>query len=107
LFGLAAFSAGQRTKEIGIRKTFGASAQNIVVLLTKGFIFLIVIAFALSVPVAWFIMQQWLQGFAYHVTMPWWMFAGAGTLALAVAAFAISFQSLRAARIDPAKTLKE
>jgi putative ABC transport system permease protein len=107
LFGLAAFSAGQRTKEIGIRKTFGASAQNIVVLLTKGFIFLIVIAFVLSVPVSWFIMQHWLQGFAYHVTMPWWMFAAAGTLALAVAAFAISFQSLRAARIDPAKTLKE
>jgi ABC-type antimicrobial peptide transport system permease subunit len=107
LFGLAAFSAGQRTKEIGIRKTFGASTQNVVVLLTKGFIFLVVIAFVLSVPVAWFIMKNWLQSFAYHVTMPWWMFAAAGTLALAVAAFAIGFQSLRAARIDPAKTLKE
>lgn len=107
LFGLAAFSASQRTKEIGIRKTFGASVQSIVILLTKGFLFLIAIAFVISIPIAWYAMQHWLQGFAYHIPMPWWMFAASGVLALCVAALAIGFQSLRASRVNPAKTLKE
>lgn len=107
LFGLAAFTAHQRTKEIGIRKTLGASVNNIVALLTKGFLWLIVLAFALAVPVAWYVMHAWLQEFAYRIDMAWWVFAGAGMLALVMAGMAIGYQSLKASVANPVESLRE
>jgi putative ABC transport system permease protein len=106
LFGLAAFMSGQRTKEIGIRKVLGASAQSIVFLLTKDFLSLVGFAFLLSIPIAWYIMREWLQDFAYRIEIEWWMFAAAGVLALLVANLAIGYQSLKASSTDPVDSLR-
>ena len=106
LFGLAAFAAGQRTREIGIRKVLGASVQSIVMLISKDFLKLVLLAFVLSVPLAWYGMQRWLESFAYRIDIEWWMLAGSGLLAIAVAYAAVGYQSLKASMSDPVKSLK-
>lgn len=106
LFGLAAFSAEQRTKEIGIRKVLGATISGITTLLAQDFLKLILIALLIACPVAWYFMQQWLQDFAYHIDIQWWMFAAAGALALGIAFLTISIQSIKAALANPMKSLR-
>ncbi|CCG98223.1 protein of unknown function DUF214 [Fibrella aestuarina BUZ 2] len=106
LFGLATFMAEQRTKEIGVRKVLGASISSIVTLLSKDFVQLVLIAIVIASPLAWWATNRWLQGFAYKVEVEWWVFAGAGTLAIAVALLTVSFQSVRAALLNPANSLR-
>ncbi len=106
LFGLASFTAEQRTREIGVRKVLGASAPQIVVLLSKEFAKWVLFANVLAWPAAYFVMRNWLQRFAYRTNIAWWLFAAAGAGALAVALLTVSFQALRAAQTDPVKALK-
>src|ERR1700741_3977806 len=103
LFGLAAFIAEQRTKEIGIRKVLGASVSGIIELLSRDFIRLVLIAFVIAIPTAWWIMNRWLQDFAYRISIGWWIFLVAGVLAVAVALFTVSFQAIKAAIANPVK----
>ncbi|MGA0560325.1 ABC transporter permease [Larkinella sp. VNQ87] len=107
LFGLATFSAERRTKEIGIRKILGASVVNVVVLLSKDFLKLVLIAIFIAAPVAWFALDRWLQDFAYRVGLEGWVFALAGGLAVLTALLTVSFQSVKAALANPVKSLKE
>lgn len=106
LFGLATFIAEQRTKEIGIRKVLGASVQGIVQMLSKDFVKLVVIAFVVAAPLAWWAMHLWLQDFAYRINIQWWFFALAGFGALAIALVTISFQAIKAAIANPIKSLR-
>jgi putative ABC transport system permease protein len=106
LFGLAAYAAEQRTKEIGIRKVLGANVSNIVSMLSKDFIALVLIAILVAVPIAWYFMHQWLQGFAYHQNVQWWIIAVAGSGAILIAFVTISFQSIKAALTNPVKSLR-
>jgi len=106
LFGLASFTAEQRTKEIGIRKTLGASAANIVLLLSKEFTKWVIVANALAWPLAYFAMNRWLQNFAYRISIGLWMFFLGAGLALAIAFFTISFQTVRAALANPIDALR-
>jgi putative ABC transport system permease protein len=106
LFGLATFSAEQRTKEIGIRKVLGATAPDIVGLLSKDFLKLVAVAIILASPIAWYVMNKWLQDFAYRIGLGWWMFIIAALLALVIAFLTISFQALRAANTSPVKNLR-
>ncbi|SEO92114.1 putative ABC transport system permease protein [Mucilaginibacter gossypiicola] len=106
LFGLAAFSAEQRSKEIGVRKVLGASVTGIVQLLSKDFVQLVLIALVIATPIAWWGMSKWLQAFEYRVTISWWMFALAGVLALIIALLTVSTQAIKAARMNPVKSLK-
>lgn len=106
LIGLAAFTAEKRTKELGIRKVLGASEVSLVNLLSKEFTKLVVIALVLSVFPAWYFTSQWLQGFAFRISLSVWVFIGAGAVALVVALLCVVFQALRTARINPAKSLR-
>jgi putative ABC transport system permease protein len=106
LFGLAAFSAEQRKKEIGIRKVLGASVAGVVGLLSREFIWLVGIAFVLATPLSWWAMHKWLQGFAYKVSVSWWMFAVAGVLSIIIALLTVSFQAIKAALANPVKSLR-
>jgi putative ABC transport system permease protein len=106
LFGLVAFTVEQRTKGIGIRKVLGASVSSIVSLLSKDLLRLVLIAIVLATPVAWYLMQQWLQDYEYRIHMQWWMFIVAGGMAVIVALVTISFQSIKAALLNPIKSLK-
>ena len=106
LFGLAAFTAEQRTKEIGIRKVLGASVGSIVVLLSKDFVRLVVLAFVLAAPLAYLAMTRWLDDFAYRVEISWRIFLMAGLLALAIALLTVSYQAIRAAVGNPVKALR-
>jgi len=105
LFGLVAYTAVKRTKEIGVRKVLGASVSSIVTLLSKDFILLVFIAFIVAWPIAYFVMHQWLQGFAYHTNISWWIFAAAGAGALVVTLLTMSFQAIKAALANPVKSL--
>ena len=106
LFGLAAFTAEQRTKEIGVRKVLGASVGGIVLLLSKDFVKLVGLAFVLAAPVAYFVMGRWLENFAYRMDMSWSIFFMAGLAALFVALLTVSYQSIRAAMTDPVEALR-
>lgn len=106
LFGLATFMAEQRIKEIGVRKVLGASVASIVALLSKDFLKLVLIALVIASPVAWWAMTNWLQGFAYKIDMSWWVFALAGLLAVGIALLTVSFQSIKAALMNPVKSLR-
>ncbi|MDB5124335.1 MAG: hypothetical protein JWP94_2464 [Mucilaginibacter sp.] len=106
LFGLAAFSAEQRNKEIGIRKVLGASVSGIVSLLSIDFLKLVIISFIIATPIAWYGMGKWLQAFAYRIPLSWWMFALAGTVAVIIALVTVSSQAIKAAIMNPVKSLK-
>jgi len=106
LFGLAAFAAEQRTKEIGIRKVLGASVAGISALLAKDFLKLVIIAIVIASPLAWWAMNKWLADFAYRIDIQWWMFAIAGLTAVAIALLTVSFQSIKAALVNPVKSLR-
>lgn len=106
LFGLAAYSAEQRNREIGIRKVLGAGVTTLVAMLSKDFVKLVLIAIAIATPLAWLIMQKWLQGFAYRTNIQWWVFVFTGMGALVIAFATISFQSVKAALANPVKSLK-
>jgi putative ABC transport system permease protein len=106
LLGLSLFSTFQRTKEIGVRKVLGASVSSIVILLSKDFIRLVIIAFLVASPLTWYIMHNWLQDFAYRIQINWWIFFIAGILAILIALATISFQALRAATTNPVRSLR-
>jgi putative ABC transport system permease protein len=106
LLGLTMYAAYQRTKEIGVRKVLGASTSTILFLLSKDFLKLVLVASIIAIPVAAWVMNTWLQGFAYRVPMSWWIFAVAGGAAFVIALATISFQSIRAATANPAKSLR-
>ncbi len=106
LLGLASYSTLQRTKEIGIRKVLGASVPGIINLLSKEFLKLVVIAFIIASPVAWFVMHNWLQDFAYRIFISWWVFAMAGVAAVLIALITVSFQAVKAAVANPVKSLR-
>ena len=106
LFGLAALSTVNRTKEIGIRKVLGASVAGITGLLAKDFLKLVLVAIFIATPLAYYFMQKWLADFAYHIDMQWWMFVVAGLAAIAVAFLTVGFQSIRAALANPVESLR-
>ncbi|CCG98206.1 protein of unknown function DUF214 [Fibrella aestuarina BUZ 2] len=106
LLGLATYTAQVRTREIGVRKVLGASVLGIIQLLAKDFIKLVLIGVLIAVPVAWWAMSQWLQSFAYRIDLHWWVFAGAGLLAMLIALLTVSYQSIRAALMDPVRSLR-
>lgn len=106
LFGLSSFMTIQRTKEIGIRKVLGSTVPNIVLLLSKGFIQLVLIANVIAWPLAWYIMEIWLQGFPYRIEINLFLFAGAGLGVIIIAFLSVGLQTLKAALINPAQTLK-
>lgn len=107
LLGLATYTAQQRTKEIGVRKVLGASTCSIVKLLSIDFLRLVIIALFIAVPLAWWAMNQWLSDFAYHITIPWWIFAIAGASSLFIALFTISGQAIRASMANPVDSLRD
>ncbi|HEY6503048.1 MAG TPA: ABC transporter permease [Chitinophagaceae bacterium] len=106
LFGLAALAAVNRTKEIGIRKVLGASLPGIVGLLSKDFLKLVAIALIIAAPLAWYFMNKWLQDFAYRISIGWWIFIVAGSLALVIAFITIAFQAIKAGIANPVKALR-
>ena len=106
LFGLVTFAAEQRTKEIGIRKVLGASVGYITRMLSKDFMKLVLIAAMAAFPLAWWMMNKWLQDFAYRTTINWWIFVLAGGLAAFIALFTVSFQAIKAALQNPVKSLR-
>lgn len=106
LFGLAMFTTAQRTKEIGVRKVLGASESNIFILLSAGFLKPVFIGMLIAFPLAWFTMSQWLKHFAYKTNLEWWIFGGAGLITIIIALLTVSFQSIRAAAMNPVKSLK-
>jgi ABC-type antimicrobial peptide transport system permease subunit len=106
LFGLAAYIAEQRTKEIGIRKVLGATVINMVVMLSKDFLKLVVLAIVIASPFAWWAVNKWLQHFAYHIDIEWWMLVMAGLVAIVIALLTVSSQAIKAALMDPVKSLQ-
>ena len=106
LFGMATYVAEQRTQEIGIRKTLGASVLNIMNLLSKDFLKMVVLGFVIAVPIAWYVMNGWLQKYAYRVELEWWMFLVAGFIALMIALISTSSQAIRAAILNPIESLR-
>ncbi|MGH7453049.1 MAG: ABC transporter permease, partial [bacterium] len=106
LFGLAAFSTEQRTKEVGVRKVLGASITSIITLLSKDFVKLVLWANLIAWPVAWFAIHRWLQNFAYRIDIGWWVFALSGGLAMLIAMLTVSTQAIKAALANPVETLR-
>src|SRR5688572_5941603 len=106
LFGLATYSAEQRVKEIGVRKVLGATVVNLASLLSKDFLKLVLIANGIAFPIAWWATSKWLQEYAYHINVEWWVFGSAGAAAILIALITVSYQALRAALINPVKSLR-
>jgi len=106
LFGLAAFAAERRTKEIGVRKVLGATVANIVAMLSRDFVKLVLVANLIAWPVAYFAMNKWLQNFAYRIDLGWWVFVLAGGMALFIALLTVSTQAIRAALVNPVEALR-
>jgi putative ABC transport system permease protein len=106
LFGLATYTVETRVKEIGVRKVLGASITSIVSLLSKDFLFLVLMAFIIAAPIAWYFMEKWLQDFAYHITISWPVFLIAGGMAFSIALFTVSFRAVGAAISNPIKSLR-
>jgi putative ABC transport system permease protein len=106
LFGLAAFTAERRIKEIGIRKVLGASVQQITALLSKDFVVLVAIAIIIASPIAWWVMNKWLQDFAYRISISWWVFGMSGGIAIIIALVTVSYQAIKAAIANPVKSLR-
>lgn len=106
LLGLATFTAEQRTKEIGIRKVLGASVASVVTLLSKDFLKLVMVAIVIATPIAYYCMDKWLQDFAYRIEISWWIFALAGALAIVIAFLTVGYQAIKAALMNPIKSLK-
>jgi putative ABC transport system permease protein len=106
LLGLSAYNVLQRTKEIGIRKVLGASERSLVFLLSREFLYLVLVALIIAIPVTWTVMHSWLQDFAYRIAIEWWVFVLGGILALLIALVTIGFQALRAASANPIKSLR-
>lgn len=106
LFGLAAYTGEQRSKEIGIRKVLGASVSGIVKLLSKDFLKLVGLSIVIAIPIAWYAMENWLQDYAYRIEINWWVFVIAGVCAIGIAMFTISFQAIKAALANPVDSLK-
>ncbi|HEX5169334.1 MAG TPA: FtsX-like permease family protein, partial [Cyclobacteriaceae bacterium] len=106
LFGLVTFTAQQRTKEIGVRKVLGATVYNVITLLSKDFIKLVTIGFLIAVPIAWYVMNRWLQGFAYRIEIGMGVFLLAGLTAVLIAMATVSWQSAKAAMTNPVDSLR-
>jgi putative ABC transport system permease protein len=106
LFGLSAINATNRTREIGIRKVLGASVKDIATTLSGGFIVMVTIAIMIATPLTYWIMSKWLEDFAYRIDISWWMFAAAGTIAFIIAMTTTSFQTIKAAVVNPVESLR-
>jgi putative ABC transport system permease protein len=106
LYAVVAYSAQQRTKEIGIRKVMGATISNVVSLLTKDFLKLLVIAFLIAIPIAWYVIHRWLEDFAYRIGISWWFFVGAGLMTMLIALATVSIQSIKASLMNPVDSLR-
>lgn len=106
LFGLAAFNAQKRIKEIGVRKVLGASVGQISLRLTLDFLKLVAVAILISLPLGWYAMDQWLKDFSYRIDVPWWVLVMAAFMGIAVAIVTVSYQSIKAAIVNPVKSLR-
>ncbi len=106
LFGLAHLAAQRRIKEIGVRKVLGATVTSIAALLTKDFLKLVMVSLVVASPLAWWVMNNWLQDFAYRINISWWMFILAGLIAIVIAMITVSFQAVKAAIANPVKSLR-
>ena len=106
LFGLAAYAAERRRKEVGIRKVLGASTRGVVLLLSKDFIKLVILSLIIASPAAWYFMNKWLQDFAYRVGIGWWVFALAAGAVISIALITVIFQAIKAATANPAASIR-
>ena len=106
LLGLVIYTTSIRTKEIGIRKILGASVTNIISILSKDFIQLVLLAFIIAAPLAWWASYKWLQDFVYRTNMSWWIFALSGTAMLVAAVITLSLQTIKTATANPVKSLR-
>jgi len=106
LFGLAAFTAERRIKEIGIRKALGSSVRNIIVLLTRDFTRLVFFSIIIAIPVSYLLVGQWLMRFAYRIDLSWQFFAGAGLIAIVIAWLTVGIQAFKAAKVNPSRSLR-
>jgi putative ABC transport system permease protein len=106
LFGLAAYTAERRTKEIGVRRVLGASISGVAALLSRDFLRLVMLASLIAFPIAWWLMNHWLQDYQYRISISFWIFVIAGALAFLIAVITISSQAIRAAMANPAKSLR-
>ncbi|MES2274780.1 MAG: ABC transporter permease [Bacteroidota bacterium] len=106
IFGMAIHTSQRRTKEIGIRKILGATVLRITTMLTKDFVYLVLFAIVIATPVAWWLMTKWLQDYAYRIAISWWMFAAAGLIAIIIAVVSVSFKIVKAAMVNPVKSLR-
>jgi len=106
LFGLSAYMAANRIKEIGVRKVLGASAASVSILLSKDFLKLVGIAFIIAIPIAWYIMDKWLQDYQYKIGIEWWVFVATGAISMLIALVTVSSQAIKAAVRNPVDSLR-